>query len=178
MNFMDAVRRKKRETGEVVPVDISQSGSEPELVSELKDADIPAGMSLTNSLDKMNHDQAMWVIKNGDAWIAYLKAKGIDLSKRPAADFEVSEAEKKKAIYDTIDAVGVVLSMDTVMSRDENLKKWKDTLGWAVSVMPECYHKNRSFALLNAAAAMPKHSDYHSTYCLKAGFHAEEKDGI
>ena len=36
---------------------------------------IPAGMPLTNRLDKMTPDQAIWAIENGDAWIAYLKER-------------------------------------------------------------------------------------------------------
>ena len=38
--------------------------------------DIPPGMPLTNRLDKMTIEQGRWAIRNGDAWIAYLKAKG------------------------------------------------------------------------------------------------------
>ena len=36
---------------------------------------IPDGMPLTNRLDKMTTEQAIWAICNGDAWIAYLKKK-------------------------------------------------------------------------------------------------------
>ena len=37
---------------------------------------IPEGMPRTNRLDKMTREQAVWAIKNGDAWIAYLKKYG------------------------------------------------------------------------------------------------------
>ena len=39
--------------------------------------DIPPGMPLTNRLDKMTIEQGRWAIRNGDAWIAYLKEKGL-----------------------------------------------------------------------------------------------------
>ena len=39
--------------------------------------DIPPGMPLTNRLDKMTIEQGIWAIRNGDTWIAYLKAKGV-----------------------------------------------------------------------------------------------------
>ena len=37
------------------------------------DIEIPEGMPLTNHLDKMTKVQAIWAIRNGTAWIAYLK---------------------------------------------------------------------------------------------------------
>lgn len=42
----------------------------------LTDFDLPAGMPLTNHLDKMTREQAVFSIRNGDAWLAYLKANG------------------------------------------------------------------------------------------------------
>ena len=45
-------------------------------------SDIPVGMPLTNRLDKMTTEQAKWAIRNGTAWIAYLKeqqASGVDV---------------------------------------------------------------------------------------------------
>lgn len=41
----------------------------------LKDEKIPDSMPLTNRLDLMTPEQAIWAIQNGDAWIAYLKKK-------------------------------------------------------------------------------------------------------
>ena len=43
---------------------------------------IPDGMPMTNRLDKMTTEQAKWAIRNGTAWIAYLKdqrASGVDV---------------------------------------------------------------------------------------------------
>ena len=39
------------------------------------DIEIPDGMPLTNRLDRMTREQATWAIRNGDDWIAYLKAR-------------------------------------------------------------------------------------------------------
>lgn len=89
MNFKDAVKRVKAERVAVVPVDIPKQVSDTELSTEtetpvsdpepqqvLTQSDIPAGMPLTNRLDKMTRAQAVWAIQNGDAWLAYLKANG------------------------------------------------------------------------------------------------------
>ena len=51
----------------IIPIDI------PTVV--LTARDLPAGMPWTNRLDKMTKEQAIWAIRNGDAWIAYLKTK-------------------------------------------------------------------------------------------------------
>ena len=39
----------------------------------LSDNDIPAGMPLTNRLDRMTREQARWAIQNGNKWLAYLR---------------------------------------------------------------------------------------------------------
>ena len=41
-------------------------------ISVLSERDLPARMPLTNRLDKMNTEQAVFAIRNGDAWVAYL----------------------------------------------------------------------------------------------------------
>ena len=58
---------------------INEMASSTEFKSELelrRGKNIPDGMPLTNGLDKMTTEQAIWTIRNGDAWIAYLKEKG------------------------------------------------------------------------------------------------------
>ena len=47
---------------------------------------LPAGMPLTNRLDKMTTEQARWAIENGDRWIEYLRENDgeiIGVSKPP-----------------------------------------------------------------------------------------------
>ena len=66
------------------------------------DLDIPDGMPLTNRLDLMNVEQGVWAIRNGDAWITYLKeqrASGADvkLVEHNAKPVDVSEADKYQA---------------------------------------------------------------------------------
>lgn len=39
---------------------------------------MPRDMPLTNSLLHMTKSQALWAIRNGKEWIAYLKSKGDD----------------------------------------------------------------------------------------------------
>lgn len=36
---------------------------------------IPQGMPLTNRLDQMTREQAIFAIQNGDTWLAFLKQK-------------------------------------------------------------------------------------------------------
>ena len=94
MRFMDIVKGEK---AKMAVSDTEPSTENETLVSEqgLTDKDVPAGMPLTNRLDKMTREQAVWAIKNGDAWITYLKVKGIDLSKhQPTTDF-VSQWNRK-----------------------------------------------------------------------------------
>ena len=45
-------------------------------VKESPALEIPEGMPLTNHLDKMTRSQAQWALKNGDAWIKYLRQHG------------------------------------------------------------------------------------------------------
>ena len=74
---------------------------------------IPAGMPLTNRLDKMTPDQAIWAIENGDAWIAYLKEQSeagqdvsvIEYGEQPVQNGTVSDADAYKAICEVVDRV-------------------------------------------------------------------------
>ena len=50
---------------------------EPVIGGAGRPLDIPPGMPLTNRLDKTTMEQGRWAIRNGDAWIAYLKEKGV-----------------------------------------------------------------------------------------------------
>ncbi|MCY4554495.1 MAG: ATP-dependent helicase [Candidatus Poribacteria bacterium] len=58
--------------------------------------EVPEGMPLTNRLDKMTVEQAIWAIRNGDAWLAYLKAKGGEIYPPVVLEqpIEVSDADK------------------------------------------------------------------------------------
>ena len=38
---------------------------------------IPENMPLTNRLDKMTREQAIWVLQNGDAWVEYLAQRAL-----------------------------------------------------------------------------------------------------
>ena len=70
MDFLDVIEQHKPKIGN----ETEQPASDKNDV--LTDKDIPEGMPLTNHLDKMTREQAVWAIRNGDAWIAYLKTKG------------------------------------------------------------------------------------------------------
>ena len=56
------------------------------LLTVLTDSDLPAGMLLTNHLDKMTREQAVFSIRNGDAWLAYLKANGGEVYEGAVSD--------------------------------------------------------------------------------------------
>ena len=71
---------------------------------------IPAGMPLTNRLDKLATEQAKWAIENGNAWIAYLKAQrevGVDVDRVEHKPIEAYEpptpAERYQAICDILE---------------------------------------------------------------------------
>ena len=53
---------------------------------------VPEGMPLTNRLDKMTTDQARWAIRNGDAWLAYLKAKGGEIYPPAASEQPIKKS--------------------------------------------------------------------------------------
>lgn len=53
---------------------------------------VPEGMPLTNRLDKMTTEQARWAIRNGDAWLAYLKAKGGEIYPPAASEQPIKKS--------------------------------------------------------------------------------------
>ena len=112
MNFMDIVRSEKAKLAEVVRLDIDIE-TEPSSSSVLTDSDIPESMPLTNRLDKMTVDQGAWAIRNGTAWIAYLKANGVEVYQSPATasatDIEVTPAEVHNAICQTFENVWLAM---------------------------------------------------------------------
>ena len=80
-------------------------------------SDIPEPMPLTNRLNKMNVEQAAWAIRNGTAWLAYLKANGGEVYEHTGASaVEVSPAEVYKAICDTLENVWLALTSNMEQS--------------------------------------------------------------
>ena len=69
MDFFDVIEKHKPKNED------EPEKPESEINDTSFDSDIPKGMPLTNRLDKMTKEQAIWAIRNGDAWIAYLKTK-------------------------------------------------------------------------------------------------------
>ena len=146
MNFMDAVKRKKRETGEALPVDIPSTVSEYQPTAELTDADIPHGMPLTHSLEKMTFEQGIWAIRNADAWLAYLKANGGELYQTiPVVDVKVSDKEKYEAICSVLEKVWLEMTENCQKSLldPEDVPKWLEILKWADGVIPASYTSAR-----------------------------------
>ena len=102
------------------------------------DIEIPKGMPLTNRLDRMTTEQAVWAIRNGTAWIAYLKeqrATGVDVNlvEYNAKPIEVSDADKYKAICDVLEKAWLALTENMARSylETEQILDWVDTLEWA-----------------------------------------------
>ena len=147
MNFMDTVKRKKRETGEVLPVDIpSPEISESEAVAGLTDAEIPDGMPLTNRLDKMTFEQGIWAIRNGEAWLAYLKAHDGEVYQTiPTADVKVSNKDKYEVICSVLEKVWLQMTEKCQESllNPEDVPEWLEVLKWANGVMPSSYASAR-----------------------------------
>ena len=108
-------------------------------------SDLPGNMPLTNRLDKMTVEQARWAIQNGTAWIAYLKANDGEIYQPDAKNVEVSDADKCQAIYNTLARVWLDLTenMKREHLRPDQDPVWVDALQWAVSVIPDCYKKQR-----------------------------------
>ena len=110
----------------------------------LSERDIPAGMPLTNRLDKKNVEQARWAVHNGDAWVAYLKAQGGVISAGSSVTVAVSDTEKHKAIFDTLDRVWLDLTDNGKKQgvSDSDKAEWLDSLHWAVAVIPSGYERH------------------------------------
>ena len=134
--FVD--NRSNQTTNYIAPV---------EPIEVLTDRDIPAGMPLTNRLDKLTTEQAVWAIRCGDAWLAYLKANGGEVVEHTGASaVEVSPAAVFMAICNTLENVWLALTNNRQQSalEPEQVAEWVDTLQWAVSVLPSGYEQQRS----------------------------------
>ena len=114
---------------------------------------MPGNMPLTNRLDKMTRDQAIWAIENGDAWITYLKeqsAPGHDVSvieygKQPVQTGTVSDADAYKAICEVVDWVwkGLTDNMKRKTLRAAQIPEWVEILHWAIKSLPVGYERQR-----------------------------------
>ena len=106
--------------------------------------DIPQGIPLTNRLDKMNVEQAAWAIRNGDAWLVYLKANGGEVYEHTGASaVEVSPAEVYKAICDRLENVWLALVAENETLEPEQIPGWIDTLQWALQSLPVEYERQQ-----------------------------------
>lgn len=110
---------------------------------------IPAGMPLTNRLDKMTTEQAKWAIRNGDAWIAYLReqrAAGVEveLLASESKTVEVSDADKYRAVCDVLCGVWLELTDNSREDLEiEQIPCWVELLHWAVKEIPVGYERER-----------------------------------
>lgn len=108
-------------------------------------ADLPDGMPLTNRLDKMTTEQAIWAIKNGTAWVTYLIANGGEIVKhKPAPAVEASDEEKRAAILEVLRHVEVEVKDEYGNLLSEMRSEWVETLEWAISALPACYERTHS----------------------------------
>ena len=112
---------------------------------------IPEGMPMTNRLDKMTTEQAKWSIRNGDAWITYLKeqrADGVDVSlvEPNAEPVVVSAVEKHKAICDVLEKVWLDLTDNASRSylKKEQIPDWIKLLEWAIKAIPLGFENYRN----------------------------------
>ena len=133
MEFEQVIETQKTKLAVVAPI-------ETETPVVLTDRDIPVGMPRTNRLDKLTTELAVWAIRNGDAWLAYLKANGGEIVEHTGASaVEVTPAEVFMAICDTLE--NVWLSLTGNMKRRDldpsSLNEWCDTLQWALAVFPK-----------------------------------------
>ena len=123
---------------------------------------IPAGMPMTNRLDKMTTEQANGAIANGTAWIAYLKeqlASGVDVNlvAYDAKPVEVSDADRYEAICDILESVWLELTenMQHVLEA-EQIPDWVDTLQWAIKALPVGYERHRDIIQAELREYQPK----------------------
>ena len=104
MEFSEVIKAQQIDPGAVAPTEI-------ETPAVLTKRDIPAGMPMTNRLDKLTSDQAVCALRNGEAWIAYLKANGGEIYQSTgASSVEITPTEQFKAICDTHENVWLVLT--------------------------------------------------------------------
>ena len=135
--FFNDSRKPTTNKPEIVDIDIPEE-------SHKNESDLPEGMPLTNRLDKMTTEQAKWAIRNGTAWIAYLKeqqASGADVKlveHKAGFPVEVSAAEKHKAICDILEKVWLDLTDNASRSylQKEQIPDWVKLLEWAVKAIP------------------------------------------
>lgn len=81
--FFNDQRKPTTKQPEIVDIEIPDATEKESAPSPCFVSEIPEGMPLTNRLDRMTTEQAVWAIRNGDAWIAYLKeqrAAGVDVN--------------------------------------------------------------------------------------------------
>lgn len=77
------------------------------------------------------------MLRNGDAWIAYLKANGAEVVEYTRSSaVEVTPAELYKAICDTLEKVWLALVGKCRDLGADQMAEWVDTLQCAVEVMP------------------------------------------
>ena len=146
MEFLELVNAHLSDLGGVPPV-----VSESEELKEITENDLPGGMPLTNRLDKMSREQAIWAFQNGDAWLAYLRAHdGEVYAGESASDIEVSDVEKYRVICHVLNRVWLALTdgMKRSTLQSEDIPAWVDTLRWAVSAMPAGYEHHREIIQL------------------------------
>ena len=144
--IIEGLKAKAPPNSEVVEVKIPN----PDPTFPLTECDLPAGMPLTNRLDKMTKEQGRWAIANGDAWKAYLKeqrASGVDVDivehKPPEAYQPPTPAEKYQAICDILEKVwlGLTDNMKRKSLRAEQIPDWVSTLEWAIKALPVGYER-------------------------------------
>ena len=131
------IATQKLELGAVAPIE-----TDP-VPFVLTDRYIPAGMPLTNHLDKMNIEQAAWAIRNGTAWIAYLKANGGEVY-APAASaggLSVTPVEVFKAICEVLENVWLALVAENETLEPEQIGDWCETLQCVLAVVPKEYQR-------------------------------------
>ena len=143
MEFLDVIAELKAKADDV-PEQANPEASDNPLDTK------PAGIPMTNRLDRITTEQGAWAIANGTAWIVYLKDKkasgvAVDIVEHEANAVEVSEADTYQAICNTLESVWLVLTdnMKSPYLETEQIPGWVDTLEWAIKSLPEGYEKHR-----------------------------------
>ena len=146
--IIEELKTKATPKGEVVEVEIPNSDP----TRPLTENDLPTGMSLTNRLDRMTRDQAIWAIANGGAWIAYLREQresGVDVdivesTAKPAFD-PPTPAEIYETICDILDKAWLDMTDNMLRAslRAEQKSEWVELLQWAIKTIPDGYERQR-----------------------------------
>ena len=157
MEFSEVIATQKLELGAVAPVNENEKAA----VAVLTDSDIPAGMPRTNRLDKLTTDQAVWVIRNGDAWLVYLKANdGEVVEYTGASAVEVTPAEVFMAICNTLENVWLALVAENETLEPEQIGDWCETLQCVQALVPKEYQRQGAVIkaeLDNWQRLLPRH---------------------